>query len=299
MLPWQQYRWVRALIILISNDDGIHAKGIGALARRLSSEPEHEVYVVAPDRERSATGHSLTLHKPLRIEEIDLGGQIKAAWSHTGTPSDGVKLAIAELLKNKKPDLVISGINNGPNLGGEILYSGTVAAAMEGAYMGISSIAASLQWGDPRHYDTAAEIIARLVKVFPKAHVAPRTLINVNIPNVPLNELKGIKMTEVGAREYNDSFEKRVDPRGRIYYWLSGTAIEEGEAENSDAWAIQNQFVSISPVAFTMTDRTALEKLSHLTELHQLADDKKPSDGADIKTRSPQHAMPRDTRKGV
>lgn len=260
---------MRPLIILISNDDGIHARGISTLALRLANEPEHEVYVVAPDRERSATGHSLTLHKPLRVDNVDLGGKIKTAWSTTGTPSDGVKLAITELMP-VKPTIVISGINNGPNLGGEILYSGTVAAAMEGAYLGIPSVAVSLQWGEKRHYDSAAEVLARLLTVFPKAHLAAKSLLNVNVPNVPFDEIKGVLITEVGIREYNDYFEKRVDPRGRAYYWLAGSAIEEGEAETSDAWAVMNNYVSLSPVAFNMTDKVALHKLQQLPELAQI-----------------------------
>jgi 5'-nucleotidase len=116
-------------------------------------------------------------------------------------------------------------------------------------------------------------VIARLLKVFPKAHLSRRSLLNVNVPNIPFNEIKGAKVTEVGLREYNDHFEKRVDPRGRVYYWLAGTAIEEGEAESSDAWAVQNGYVSISPVGFTMTDKVALGKLQHLPELNQIMGD--------------------------
>jgi len=257
------------LKILISNDDGIHAKGIKVLAERLSREPENDVYVVAPDRERSATGHSLTLHKPLRTELIEMPGKVKSAWSTTGTPSDCVKLAITELLPTK-PDMVISGINNGPNLGSEILYSGTVAAAMEGAFLGIPSVAVSLQWGEQRHFDVAAEVLARLVKVFPKAHLESRSLLNVNIPNVPLAEIAGVRLTEVGVRGYEDYFEKRTDPRGRIYYWLAGTAIEEGEAETTDAWAILNKFVSITPVAFNFTDHAALKKLEGVSDFARI-----------------------------
>ena len=256
--------------ILLSNDDGVHAKGIKVLAERLARDPRHEVYVVAPDRERSATGHSLTLHKPLRVEAVELPGNLKGAWSTTGTPSDCVKLAITELLPGK-PDIVISGINNGPNLGSEILYSGTVAAAMEGAYLEIPSMAVSLNWGgESRRFDTAAEVVFQVLKVFPKAHLSLRSLLNVNVPSVSLEELKGVKLTETGTRLYNDYFEKRVDPRGRVYYWLAGSAEEEGEAENSDVWAVMNHFVSLTPVAFNMTDQGALAKLSHLPELSQL-----------------------------
>lgn len=192
------------------------------------------------------------------------------AWATTGTPSDCVKLAITELL-NGKLDMVISGINNGPNLGSEILYSGTVAGAMEGAFLGIPSMAVSLISGEPRHYSAAAEVVARLLRVFPKAHLADRSLLNVNVPNVPISEIKGVKLTEVGIRPYNDHFEKRVDPRGRVYYWLAGQAIDKDEVEGSDTWAILNHYVSLSPIAFNMTDRITLKKLEHLKELRTLA----------------------------
>lgn len=262
-------RRVRAVKILISNDDGIHAKGINILAQRLAQEPEHEVFVVAPDRERSATGHSLTLHKPLRTEPVEMAGQVKGAWSTTGTPSDCVKLAIMQLLP-VKPDMVISGINNGPNLGSEILYSGTVAAAMEGAFLEIPSVACSLQWGEHRYFETAAEVLARLVPIFPKAHLGKHSLLNVNVPNVPLAEIQGVKLTEVGVRPYNDHFEKRTDPRGRVYYWLAGVAVEGGEAETTDAWAVLHNFVSVTPVGFNMTDHSALKKMEGVSDFARI-----------------------------
>jgi 5'-nucleotidase len=253
--------------ILISNDDGINAKGIRVLAQRLSQDNEHEVFVVAPDRERSATGHSLTLHKPLRIEEIELPGNVKGAWSTSGTPSDCVKLAVTELIGSPRPDIVISGINHGPNLGSEVLYSGTVAAAMEGAFMDIPSIAVSHMYGETRHFETAAEFIAKLVRVFPKAHLAKRSLLNVNVPCVPVDQVKGVLVTELGVRLYDDYFEKRTDPRGRVYYWLAGQAIEVDESENSDVWAVLNNYISITPISFNMTDHTAMRKLQAVDEL--------------------------------
>lgn len=255
------------LKILISNDDGINAKGIRVLAQRLAEEKEHEVFVVAPDRERSATGHSLTLHKPLRTEEVELPGNIKHAWSTSGTPSDCVKLAVTQLVGSPIPDIIISGINSGPNLGSEVLYSGTVAAAMEGAFMDIPSIAVSLMYAEIRHYETAAEFIAKLVKVFPKAHLAQRSLLNVNVPCVPLDQVKGVRITELGVRLYDDYFEKRSDPRGRVYYWLAGEAVEVDEKEGSDVWAVANGYVSITPISFNMTDHTAKRKLEAVDDL--------------------------------
>lgn len=259
--------------ILICNDDGIHAEGIRVLAESLARKPEHEVYVVAPERERSATGHSLTLHKPLRVEPVAPPGNVKGAWMTTGTPSDCVKLAVMEILSSP-PDLVISGINHGSNLGGEVLYSGTVAGAMEGAFLDIPSIAVS-QLTDNKmvmNYAAAAEVIQRLLDVYPKAHLSRRSLLNVNVPNLPFNELKGTLVTELGVRLYDDRFEKRIDPRGRTYYWLAGQALDADEAENSDAWAVNEGMVSITPISFNMTDRKTMEKLIHLPELRSMVD---------------------------
>jgi 5'-nucleotidase len=259
------------LKILICNDDGIHAEGIRVLAEWLARKPENEVYVVAPDQERSATGHSLTLHKPLRVEAVAPPGNVKGAWLTNGTPSDCVKLAVMEILP-VRPTLVISGINRGSNLGSEVLYSGTVAGAMEGAFLDIPSIAVS-QIADHKmvmHYDAAAEVIQRLVSVYPRAHLAKHSLLNVNVPNLPFQELKGTQITELGVRLYNDRFEKRVDPRGRSYYWLAGTAIEAEETEHSDAWAVTAKMVSITPISFNMTDHKTMEKLSHLSDMRLL-----------------------------
>lgn len=249
------------LRILLSNDDGINAPGIRILAERLSRDTKHEVYVVAPDRERSATGHCLTLHKPLRVTVEELPGNVKKAWSTTGTPSDSVKLAVSELLPDK-PDLVISGINNGPNLGSEILYSGTVAAAMEAAFLGLPSIAVSLFWGEKRRFDVAAEFIARLTDSIPEMKMRERSLLNINVPNVPFEEIAGVTVTEAGIRLYNDRFEKREDPRGKTYYWLTGHAIDTHEAETSDVYAVLQKRISITPVVFNMTDHQAVTRLS-------------------------------------
>lgn len=259
--------------ILIANDDGIHARGIKALAKRLAEDPKHEVYVVAPDRERSATGHSLTLHKPLRVDEVEMEGKMKQCWSTTGTPSDCVKLAISVLMVEQQPDIVISGINSGPNLGTEVLYSGTVAAAMEGAFLDVPSIAVSIgAKGAEKHYDSAAEFISRFVNLYPAAHLGSKTLININVPNLPVSEIKGVRVTELGIRLYNDWFEKRNDPRGKSYYWLTGHAIEEGESETSDAYALLHDYISVTPVTFNMTDRNALASLQKVEGLTELLD---------------------------
>jgi len=247
--------------ILISNDDGIFSCGIQTLTKRLSEDPEYQVYVVAPDRERSATGHALTLHDPLRVEEVTLPGNAKGAWSTTGTPSDCVKFGISALLP-EMPDLIVSGINHGPNLANEILYSGTVSAAMEGAFLKIPSIAVSLAGYGYKDFSVAAEFIARLLKVLPAAKLPGKTLLNVNVPAIPAGEIKGVAITELGVRLYNDHFDKRMDPRGRVYYWLSGHAVEESREEGTDTWAILNQMISITPIAFNMTNRETLKTLT-------------------------------------
>ncbi len=252
--------------ILLSNDDGINAPGIRILAERLSRESTNEVYVVAPDRERSATGHCLTLHKPLRVSVEELPGNVKKAWSTTGTPSDSVKLAVAELLPDK-PDLVISGINNGPNLGSEILYSGTVAAAMEAAFLGLPSIAVSLFWGENRRFDVAAEFIARFLGSVSDLQMRERSLLNINVPNLPFEEIEGVSVTEAGVRLYDDRFEKREDPRGKTYYWLTGHAVDTHEAQTSDVYAVLHKRISITPVAFNMTDHQAVTRMGALSQI--------------------------------
>ncbi|MBI4533796.1 MAG: 5'/3'-nucleotidase SurE [Candidatus Melainabacteria bacterium] len=252
--------------ILVSNDDGIYAPGIRVLAERLAAEPSNSVFVVAPDRERSATGHALTLHKPIRVEKVDFGDDVKGAWWTTGTPADCVKFAVGALLKDP-PDLVVSGINNGANLGTEVLYSGTVSAAMEGAILHIPSIAVSLVGRHNKHYAVAADFVAQLTNMLPEAQLPGRVLLNVNVPNVPLSEMKGVALTQLGVRVYNDYYEKRVDPRGKVYYWLAGEAVEEGEEENTDAWAVLHNQISVTPISFNMTDEHMLEKLANWTAL--------------------------------
>ena len=245
--------------VLISNDDGIMANGLQTLAHKLSQH--YEVYVVAPDRERSATGHALTLHKPIRIEEISLGPNIRKAFSVTGTPSDCVKIGLNALIE-EKIDIVVSGINHGPNLGSDVLYSGTVSAALEGAIQGLPSIAVSLVNGYQKlaDFNHGADFI---VNFLPKAldEFPPRSILNINIPAVPLEDMTGIKICELGTRMYTDTYERRVDPRGGVYYWLAGEVIEEGEADTSDVEAIKNNMVSVTPVHYNLTNFSVLPGL--------------------------------------
>ncbi len=252
--------------VLVSNDDGIHANGLRTLVDRLSRK--YEVYVVAPDRERSATGHALTLHKPLRIDEIDIGLPVAQAFAVTGTPSDCVKIALNALL-DVKIDVVVAGINHGPNLGVDVLYSGTVSAALEGAINGLPSIATSLTNGYERMADFTygAEFISDFLPQAMESHIPPKTILNINIPAIPITDMTGIKLTELGTRMYTDTYEKRVDPRKQVYYWLAGEIVETGESAESDVEAIRNNLISVTPVHFDMTNYEYLKTNKTLLEV--------------------------------
>lgn len=247
--------------ILITNDDGIHSAGIKTLIKVLATE--NEVIVIAPDRERSATGHSLTLHKPLRVSEINLEIPNTRAWHTTGTPTDCIKLALCTMLVGEHIDLVITGINHGPNMGSDIIYSGTVNAAMEGAMYNIPSIGLSLTDGDydKEDFETPSLFLLQFIKELPRLNLPSNTLLNINFPPDGDHSLENIKFTKLGKRNYCDCYEKRIDPRGKIYYWLAGEPVVEGESEDSDVMAIQQGHISITPIHFNMTDFGLLERL--------------------------------------
>lgn len=255
------------LKVLISNDDGIHATGIQTLTAKLAEQ--YEVYVVAPDRERSAMGHALTLHQPIRIDEINLKMPVAKAFSTSGTPSDCVKLALNALL-DVEIDVVVSGINHGPNLGSDVIYSGTVSAALEGAIHGIPSIAVSLVNGGDKLADFThgADFIAEFLPVAMKVGIPAQSILNVNIPAIAKADFAGIKICELGTRMYTDSYERRVDPRGGVYYWLAGEVIEGGEALESDVEAIRNNLVAISPVHYNLTNFNALTLLREKLDIN-------------------------------
>ncbi len=254
------------LKILLANDDGIYANGIQTLAQKLSQR--YEVYVVAPDRERSATGHALTLHKPIRIEEVEMKYPVAKAYAISGTPSDCVKLALNALL-DVKIDVVISGINHGPNLGADVIYSGTVSAALEGAIHGIPSIAMSLVNGSEKLADFShgAEFIYNFLPTAMEVGIPSKSILNINIPAVSLHYMAGIKVSELGTRMYTDTYEQRVDPRGGVYFWLAGEIIETGESADSDVEAIRNNMISISPVHYNLTNFSALTLMKEKLEV--------------------------------
>lgn len=253
--------------LLVSNDDGIFALGIRSLANTLA-EAGHEVYVVCPDRERSATGHGLTLHQPIRAELVEsvFHPSIKA-WACSGTPSDCVKLALWALL-DEKPDLVLSGINQGSNLGTDVLYSGTVSAAMEGVIEGVPGIALSLTSFSSQDFVPAANFARSLVAKLEKQSLPPLMLLNVNVPAVQAEAIAGVTITRQGLRRYSDVFEKRVDPRGKTYYWLAGEVLEEVEDPSdfaemipTDVQANQQNYITITPLQYNLTASKGLEKL--------------------------------------
>lgn len=256
--------------LLISNDDGVNALGIRTLANTMA-EAGHDVSVVCPDRERSATGHGLTLHQPIRAEIVEsVFHPAVKAWACDGTPSDCVKLALWALL-DSPPQLVLSGINQGANLGTEILYSGTVSAAMEGLIEGIPSIAFSLTSYSSKDFEGAAQFAKILVKKLAEKPKLDSMLLNVNIPAVESEQIKGVKLTRQGVRRYVDVFDKRVDPRGKTYYWLTGEVLEDVEPpfclnipENIpiDVHVIRNNYISITPLHYNLTYPNGLKYLS-------------------------------------
>ncbi|NRA61655.1 MAG: 5'/3'-nucleotidase SurE [Psychrobium sp.] len=246
--------------ILISNDDGVNAPGIEALYAALKGSAKH-ITVVAPDRNCSAASSSLTLQNPLRTLTLDNG-----FISVNGTPTDCVHLAINMLLSDD-PDLVVSGINAGANLGDDVIYSGTVAAAMEGRYMGRPSVAISLAGKALNHYASAGYYAAKIVNHLRDSALPANQILNVNVPDLPLSEIKGIKVTRLGARHRATSMVKTQDPGGRDIYWVGPLAKEDDAGVGTDFHAIANGYVSITPITVDLTAHNRLEKLSQWAKM--------------------------------
>lgn len=261
------------LRLLISNDDGVFALGVRTLANTLA-QAGHQVTVVCPDRERSATGHGLTLHRPIRADIVEgIFDDRVVAWSCSGTPSDCVKFAMSAVLK-ERPDFVLSGINHGSNLGTDVLYSGTVSAAMEGVIEGITSIAFSLTSFVSKEFQPAANFAYNLVTSLSKQSLPRPTLFNVNIPALPPQKIVGVVVTRQGLRRYTETFQKRVDPRGKSYYWLAGEIVEEVEQPEdlhlsadipTDVQANKDHYITITPLQYNLTD---VHTLQFLDESH-------------------------------
>lgn len=248
--------------ILVTNDDGIDAVGIKTLVESL--KPFGNIYVVAPDSEKSAVGHGITMHQPLRVKRMENFISGVTAWSISGTPSDCVKIGVEHLLE-QRPDMLVSGINNGGNLGTDVLYSGTVSAAVEGALHRIPSIALSLAGKGVLRYDVAAHYLPGLMEEIMGHDELNRSLLNINIPSVEIDEVRGVKITELGVQRYKNSFVKREDPMGRDYYWMSGVPEQLENREESDVIAIANNHISVTPLQFDLTNYGLLGKNINLS----------------------------------
>jgi 5'-nucleotidase len=243
--------------ILLTNDDGIEAPGLRALLQALT--PLGEVMVFAPDHNWSAAGHTKTMHKPLRVDRYSLDcpptddeRDSVEAYTTTGAPSDCVALALLGILP-QKPDLVISGINQGANLGHDLTYSGTVAAAMEAVIFGLPAVAVSLDSYSSHDFVNAAQIAAQVVGQVKERGLPPGTFLNVNVPDRPPEEIAGVAITRLGRRVYRDILVERHDPRGRPYYWIGGEPPSGHLDDGTDVWAVANGYVSITPIHLDMT----------------------------------------------
>jgi len=249
---------ITAMRFLLTNDDGVHADGIFAVKKAL--EGMAELVVVAPERERSGAGHAITLNEPLRLKETKLvDGSV--AYSCSGTPADCVTLGTLEVMSGDV-DLVVAGINHGPNLGWDVHYSGTVSAALEAVMIGHPSVAISLAtFQKDTHWDTASAVAKQIVTWIIEHPMPRHTLLNVNVPNVPLSRLKGIAVTKQGPRQYVDRLETRHDPAGKKYYWLSGTVADHQTAADTDVTAVADDRVSVTPLHLDLTDHKLFEAL--------------------------------------
>jgi 5'-nucleotidase len=246
--------------VLITNDDGIYARGLEALVRALGKD--RRVFVVAPEVEQSAVGHALTLTQPLRVKKIKKNGDF-FGYGVSGTPADCVKIALNELLI-PSPRILVSGINLGANVGINVIYSGTVSAATEGAMMGLSSLAISLDSDQSSDFRTAAEVARRLVNYLEQVPLPAGVSLNCNVPNLPLEELRGIRLVRQGTFRFLEKFDKRVDPRENIYYWQAGSLPSPDEAPDTDHALLSQGYVTVTPIGYDLTHYPSLELLRDL-----------------------------------
>jgi 5'-nucleotidase len=254
-------RIVIQMIVLLTNDDGIHAPGLYALYRAL--EAEHDLHVVAPETEMSAVGHAITLSSPIRVQEVRRNGSFYG-YAVTGTPADCVKIAIQEIMESP-PDVVLSGINLGANVGVNILYSGTVCAATESAFMGVPAAAVSLATRRDPDFSFAAGF-SRNILSFIEAHGLKKgTALNVNIPAVAPDRIKGVCITRQGLSRFEERFERRSDPRGHVYYWLAGEKIIEDGNPDNDSVALLEGKITITPIHYDLTCDEEFERLKTLS----------------------------------
>lgn len=243
--------------VLLTNDDGVNSEGLFALKESLASG--HEVVVIAPDRNWSTSGHNKTMDRPLRVNEVQLRDG-SPAYATDGTPADCVSLAALGFL-GYAPDLVISGINKGNNLGDDITYSGTVTAAMEGIISGYPAIAVSMNYRPTWPVEVGGAFIQRLVQQVVERGLARDILLNVNVPNLPHDQVKGVRIIRLGKRIYKDELITRTDPSGRNYYWIGGSLVGNHLEEGTDVQAIEDGYVSVTPIHMDLTNHRLLETL--------------------------------------
>lgn len=242
--------------ILVTNDDGIQSPGLHALVRALQGWGE--VWVIAPDREQSAVGHAITLSEPIRLFPWTIDGA-DHTFAISGTPADCVKLALTELMP-ARPDLLLSGVNRGENTGLSVIYSGTVSAATEGTINGIPSIAISLASFVSTRFESAALVGRRIAEVAAERGLPRETLLNVNVPDLPLDAIQGIRVTRQGRARFQETFVKRADPRGKIYYWMDGAKLPLEETD-TDGTALHEGYVSVTPIRLDLTHHDFLREL--------------------------------------
>ncbi len=248
------------MYILVSNDDGYRAPGISVLADALSVE--HEISIVAPERNCSGASNSLTLERGLRVCQIE-----ENSYYVDGTPTDTVHLAITGLLK-KEPDMIVSGINAGANMGDDVLYSGTIAAAMEGRHLGLPAIAVSMDSYTPAHYETAAKAVVQLLKTLNHVSFPANTILNVNVPDIPWAEIGGFKATRLGNRHKSEGMIVQDDPRGDPMYWVGPPGEAQDAGEGTDFYAVSQRYVSITPLQIDLTRYDSLDELDNWLTKH-------------------------------
>ena len=243
--------------ILVTNDDGIYTDGIYWLWEAVKDFGN--ALVVAPDTEKSAVGHAITITNPLRTKYVNRRGGF-SGYAVNGTPADCVKIAVRSILKSP-PDLVVSGINYGANVGTNVIYSGTVSAATEGTILGIPSIAVSIDSHHPKDFKSAMDTTQNTLKKVLKFGLPEGTLLNVNVPDIPDEKIKGIRITTQGNAYFKDRFEKREDPRGNNYYWMTGESIDPDSSGNTDNRALKDGYISVTPIHYRLTNESFMSDL--------------------------------------
>jgi 5'-nucleotidase len=240
-------------LILVTNDDGVHAPGIRALFEAVA--PLGRAVIVAPERDKSAVSHSLTMNRPLRVRELE-----ENIFTLDGTPTDCVTLGMNKVLE-RRPDLLVSGINPGPNLGDDISYSGTVSAAIEGTMYGVPSLAFSLAGEAPFDYEVAAGVAWKLAAMALQFSLPPDTLLNINIPDLPAAEIRGIRFTRQGRRIYENAIQETFDPWGRKHYWIGGGTVHWSGGNNTDEHALRRRYISVTPIQLDLTNHAGIDFL--------------------------------------